>query len=245
MRGMNIKARSFFCSTFAVLMLAAFFAPVACSTLWDVPAPTRKANVLAVGDPVAVISPLPDEVSNGTWWNLNASGSSDSDGIVTNFTWSITVSGSVSYLYGQREDFKFVTLGLYKIVLTVRDNDNKTASAFTAVYSIIDSDNDGMPDWWEIRYFQSLRESGSADQDGDGYTNLQEYASSTDPTAKDQRPGLVKSLMDNWLYIAIIAAAIVIALIVIMPRMKKKRKRDEKAKIEFAIEIEKALQDEK
>ena len=242
---MNIKILTFFSASLAVLLFAAMSMPVLCPALQDVPDPPVGANILAAGDPVAVISPLPDEVSNGTWWSLNATGSSDSDGMITNFTWSIAVAGTTSLLYGQMEDFKFGILGLYKIVLTVRDNDNKTASAFTAVYSITDSDSDGMPDWWEIKYFLSLRESGSGDQDLDGYTNLQEYASKTDPTSKDSQPGLVQSVKDNWYYIAIIIAVIVGAMLITMPRMKRKRKRDEKAKIEFAIEIEKALHGEK
>lgn len=241
---MNLKILTLIGASLAVLLFAAMFTPVLCPTLWDVPDPPRKANALAAGDPVALISPLPDEVSNGTWWNLNASGSSDSDGMITDFTWTITVAGTVSHLYGQMEDFKFRTLGLYEIVLTVRDNDNKTASAFTAVYSIIDSDSDGMPDWWEIEHFLFLSESGSDDHDRDGYTNLQEYASHTDPTAKDPQPGLVQYVKDNWLYLAIIAAAVVGALLFFMPRMKRKRDKDEKTKIEFAIEIEKALHGE-
>jgi hypothetical protein len=243
--GLNIKILAFLGTSLAVLLFAAMFAPGLCPALWEVSDLPRKANALAAGDPVAVISPLPDEVSNGTWWNLNGNGSTDSDGLITNFTWSITVAGTTSHLYGKREEFKFRTLGLYKIVLIVRDNDDKTASAFTAVYSIIDLDGDGMPDWWEIKYFLFLSESGSDDYDRDGYTNLQEYASHTDPTAKDPQPGPVQFVKDNWILLAIIAAVIVGAILLILPRMKRRRKRDEKAKIEFAIEIEKALQGEK
>ena len=49
-----------------------------------------------------------------------------------------------------------------------------------------DSDKDGIPDWWEIRYGMN---PGAADAyldlDGDGRTNLQEYNAGTDPTAPD------------------------------------------------------------
>lgn len=244
-RGMGMKVQSFFARSLALIIFATMFASYLCPSLSDDSEPLRKTRVLATGDPVAIISPLPDEVSNGTWWNLNASGSSDPDGLITNVTWSITIADTVTHLFGLREDFKFKTLGLYKIVLTVEDNDNKTASAFTAVYSIIDSDRDGLPDWWEMKYLLSLRESGSDDRDRDGYTNIQEYASHTDPTVKNPQPGLVTFLKDNWLYLAIIAGAIVAVIFAIMPSMKRKRERNEKAKIEYAIEIEKALQGEK
>ena len=243
--GSIIKTLTLIGASVAVLLLGTILTPVLCPALLQVPDLPRKAEALAAGDPVAVISPLPDEVSNGTWWNLNGSGSADSGGWIMNFSWSITVAGMTSHLYGQREDFKFRTLGLYKIVLTVTDNDNQTASAFTAVYSIVDSDRDGMPDWWEIKYFLFLSESGSGDYDRDGFTNLQEFASHTDPTAKDPQPGFVQSMKDNWLYLTIIAAAVVGAMLFFMPRMKRRRERDEKKKIEFAIEIEKALLDEK
>lgn len=62
---------------------------------------------------------------------------------------------------------------------------------------------------------------------------------------QDPQPGLVQYVKDNWLYLAIIAAVIVGAMLAIMPRMKRKREQDEKTKIEFAIEIEKAMQGEK
>ncbi len=45
-----------------------------------------------------------------------------------------------------------------------------------------DTDNDGLPDAWERQYFGHLGVDLSADPDGDGLTNLQEYQQSTDPT---------------------------------------------------------------
>ena len=48
----------------------------------------------------------------------------------------------------------------------------------------VDSDNDGMPDEWEIRYGFDSRDASntSEDKDGDGYTNIEEYLNGTDPT---------------------------------------------------------------
>jgi pectate lyase len=47
-----------------------------------------------------------------------------------------------------------------------------------------DSDGDGMPDEWEIRYGLNPDDpsDGPLDKDGDGYTNLEEYLNGTDPT---------------------------------------------------------------
>jgi len=45
-----------------------------------------------------------------------------------------------------------------------------------------DADGDGLPDAWEYRYFGSITGAfASADDDGDGKTNLDEYRANTDP----------------------------------------------------------------
>jgi pectate lyase len=48
-----------------------------------------------------------------------------------------------------------------------------------------DNDGDGMPDAWESRYGLDAHDvaDGYKDQDGDGYTNIEEYLNGTDPTA--------------------------------------------------------------
>ena len=50
-----------------------------------------------------------------------------------------------------------------------------------------DSDGDGIPDWWEIRWGYDRLESADAgtDDDNDGSTNLEEYQDDTDPTNPD------------------------------------------------------------
>jgi hypothetical protein len=48
-----------------------------------------------------------------------------------------------------------------------------------------DSNADGLPDWWQIRYFGDVALAAAApgaDPDGDGNTNLREYRDGTDPT---------------------------------------------------------------
>ena len=57
-----------------------------------------------------------------------------------------------------------------------------------------DGDSDGLPDWWEIRYFGSITaQNGEGDPDLDGRTNWEEYAlDGTNPTQSDDtdRDGL-------------------------------------------------------
>lgn len=49
-----------------------------------------------------------------------------------------------------------------------------------------DSDNDGMPDAWELKYGLDPYDSGDAvlDCNGDGYTNIEKYINGIDPTQK-------------------------------------------------------------
>jgi len=46
----------------------------------------------------------------------------------------------------------------------------------------IDSDGDGLPDWWEMQYFGNLAQGANDDPDGDARTNLQEYQQGRNPT---------------------------------------------------------------
>lgn len=59
-----------------------------------------------------------------------------------------------------------------------------------------DSDEDGLPDWWEMEYWTSLEESGNEDDpDEDGYLNEDEYYAGTDPTDADSHPWDVSGLV--------------------------------------------------
>ena len=58
--------------------------------------------------------------------------------------------------------------------------------ALTASHPLVDSDGDGLPDWWEVQYgFNIHSPAGSneagEDPDQDGFTNLQESRNGTDP----------------------------------------------------------------
>ncbi|MBR6022354.1 MAG: hypothetical protein IK066_08040, partial [Kiritimatiellae bacterium] len=59
-----------------------------------------------------------------------------------------------------------------------------TASiTFTNVIRRLDTDDDGIPDWWAIRYFGGATACNpNLDSDGDGFTNYQEFMLATDPT---------------------------------------------------------------
>jgi pectate lyase len=49
-----------------------------------------------------------------------------------------------------------------------------------------DSDHDGIPDWWEVKYGLNPHDPSDANKDlnGDGYTNLEKYLNGIDPTKR-------------------------------------------------------------
>lgn len=49
----------------------------------------------------------------------------------------------------------------------------------------VDSDEDGLPDDWELAHFGSLYEDADGDADGDYLTNIEEFQFGTDPTLPD------------------------------------------------------------
>jgi len=52
----------------------------------------------------------------------------------------------------------------------------------TVVSTTLDSDANGLPDWWEEKFFGSPSgATASGDPDGDGLTTVQEYIAGTDP----------------------------------------------------------------
>jgi hypothetical protein len=51
----------------------------------------------------------------------------------------------------------------------------------TAAPLWLDSNGNGIPDWWEMQYFGNLNQTATGDYDGDGVDNLDEYLEGTNP----------------------------------------------------------------
>ena len=204
--------------------------------------PESRAFILQVeGAPVAVISPMPEVVWNGSQLQFVGSESYDDDGTIITYAWEVEHDGEVQPLFGETPRYRFMTTGLYMITLTVTDNNDSEGMDFTAVYVLLDSDLDGIPDWWEMKFLNGLSETASGDPDDDGYSNLEEFAHGTDPLVADPVEGLIEQ---NWRWVLFGGTAAVIVVIIVSPFRKKKRKETERKKTELAIEIDKALDEE-
>ena len=66
------------------------------------------------------------------------------------------------------------------------DADSTTAfdiGAYEVMHASADSDDDGMPDYWEQQFFgHPTNELATIDRDSDSAINLAEYVADTDPT---------------------------------------------------------------
>ncbi len=61
--------------------------------------------------------------------------------------------------------------------------------------SSIDSDSDGIADWFEQHYYQTLANGAESDSDGDGYTLIEEYR-------RDYHPNISESILEGGVTIA-------------------------------------------
>ena len=75
-----------------------------------------------------------------------------------------------------------------RIVLKPGFRANQLSSFSAKVAEVADVDQDGLPDWWEMYYFNDLNNDGRADPDNDSLSNLQEYYQGTNPHYQDDMP---------------------------------------------------------
>lgn len=58
-----------------------------------------------------------------------------------------------------------------------------SSPAFVKLSTPYDSDDDRLPDWWEMNHFNGLNQIGAEDDDSDGYVNFEELLLGTNPTS--------------------------------------------------------------
>ena len=98
-----------------------------------------------------------------------------------------TVADSATYEFDAGEGFLVigpVSNSVTNVFAFTASNAYGTASVtFTNAIRRLDTDDDGIPDWWAIKYFGNATACNpNLDSDGDGFTNYQEFMLATDPT---------------------------------------------------------------
>jgi hypothetical protein len=160
---------------------------------------------------------------------FDGSSSTDNSGVISSYTWTITLNGSlVTTFSGITNSYIFNTVGLYNVRLEVTDPSGNSGndSIFVTVRSI-DSDGDGLMDDEE----EALgTDPFNPDTDGDGINDGDEVDQGTDPLKSD------KDFISEywWLILAIVAILVIILLITFY----LKRKTPEKGELDASIEEE-------
>ena len=87
--------------------------------------------------------------------------------------------------------------------LSEEGNRAELKQIFLSTAKAVDSDGDGLPDDWELRYFGNLSPKPNEDTDGDGIDNFTEFAFGTNPTDPKSntsfKPSMVSHGQQNFL----------------------------------------------
>ncbi len=107
-------------------------------------------------------------------------------GLVLGLVAVTLIGGEVTYEY---DSLGRLTNSVYSqgVIATYKYD---SAHNVREVKLIKDTDNDGLPDYWEMLYFGSLTATdGTMDSDGDGLSDYSEYLAGTDPTDPNSSMG--------------------------------------------------------
>lgn len=139
-----------------------------------------------------------DVVSRGgdgsnTWTLTILEGSAVTPGLVSTGTieanFDTNYLGSISVDLTGLDDTRLEAAASVTFRLTIESSDNRSVdldnvglSAPDTILNAADTDRNGLPDDWERGYFGAIGQVATDDDDGDGYSHLEEYTLGTDPT---------------------------------------------------------------
>ena len=90
--------------------------------------------------PISIVSDYDIHAETNEKVELDGSSSYDPDGSIQNYTWSININGTPTFLYGEIVNYTFTEEGLYLFELLVTDNNNYTSSPTEVYITVEDPD---------------------------------------------------------------------------------------------------------
>jgi len=131
---------------------------------------TRRIRWTASG--VSVVT-LTWSADGGSYWESIATSVRDTDAGWQDYPWVVPDSPSTQCL---------VRVSGYM-------GECSAQSGLFEIRAVTDTDSDGMDDGWEIEHFGDLGRDGTADADGDGLTDYEEFMRGTDPNVANGSGG--------------------------------------------------------
>jgi len=150
------------------------------------------------------------------------------------------------------EIFELYSVGIDPSAKDVAGNQliNFQSYEFVATIDIsLDTDEDGMPDGWEIHYELDPNDPSDAenDKDEDGYSNLEEFKEGSDPTDPESIPLKPKeeaSTLEYWWLIPVLIALLIMTILLFFLLMGE-RKEEPKGPVEELEDMYIAMRAEK
>ncbi len=162
------------------------------------------------------------------------------------FTWYSTVHGVRKRIgTGQNLEPQLYEVGTHTIKLFVNDGEfTNNASIVIHIFAInkdLDTDSDGIPDYWENLFNLNILDPNDAkdDFDKDTYSNWEEYKAQTDPRDPNSHPEEhitdSESEVDPYLMVYIVIFTILIVILAILVlyvviKARRKKREDQESK---------------
>jgi hypothetical protein len=139
----------------------------------------------------AGVTPSPANDTNDLVAAVSSATDADNDSITFTYQWQDSTNdvdfSNIAFTLATLANTATSTGRYYRCEITPDDTITNgavfaTASVLvTGSVACVDCDSDGLLDSWEVTYFGNLDQTGAGDFDGDGLTNLQEFAAATNP----------------------------------------------------------------